>query len=75
MSARLLRENSGRSKLVEKVGTRAKKSNEGRGERRELFSSSLPLPLLSFVVVVAVFAIKHTIVHLIDRKRLLCRLT
>ena len=73
MSARLLRENSRRSKLVEKVGTRAKKSNEGRGERRELFSSSLPL--LSFVVVVAVFAIKHTIVHLLDRKRLLRRLT
>ena len=42
MSAQLHRENSRRSKLVEKVGTRAKKRNEGRGERREVFSSFPP---------------------------------
>ena len=40
-------------------------------ERRFLFFP--PLPLLPFVVVVvvAVFAIKRTFVHLLDRKRLL----
>jgi len=72
MSAQLHRENSRHSKLVEKVEKKKKKRDEGRGERRVVFSSSLPL--LPFVVVVAVFAIKHTFVHLLDWKRLLRRL-
>ena len=74
MSACLHRENSRRSKLVEKVRTRAKRGIEGE-ERRFLFFP--PLPLLPFVVVVvvAVFAIKRTFVHSLDRKCLLCRLT
>ena len=74
MSAQLHRENSRRSKLVEKVGTRAKKRNEEGGERREVFSSPPPPSLLPFVVVVAVFATKHTFMHLLDPKRLLRRL-
>ena len=52
MTLRLHGENSRCSKLVEKVEMRAKERNEGRGERREVLSSSPP-PLPPFVVVVS----------------------
>ena len=56
MTLRLHGENSRCSKLVEKVEMRAKERNEGRGERREVLSSSPPLPPFVVVVVVVVFA-------------------
>ena len=66
---------AGEASLFRKLGREQKRGHdEGRGESREVFSSSLPLPLLPFVVVVvvvAVFAIKRTFVHLLDWKRLL----